>query len=140
MVSKMPRPPLFSPGPTHLATLLQQHLIILAERNAEDDGRDILETVNPLLPLTPLTSHIEHARWNVRLVISILHRQLVDLLHTELAHLEASFVDTRGFGSRSENVVLVWEVIFIDNACSLAKETKLRSIWRSNVLDLLRTA
>ena len=43
------------------ALILVQHLIILAERNQEDEGSDILETVYPLPPFTALASYIEHA-------------------------------------------------------------------------------
>ncbi len=39
--------------------VLMQHLVVSAERNTENDGRDILKTVDPLLPLRPLTSHIK---------------------------------------------------------------------------------
>lgn len=39
-----------------------------------------------------------------------------DILDTELTHLEASFVYTRGLGSRSEYIHLVGEVIGGDDA------------------------
>ena len=35
---------------THLIPILEQHLIVLAQRRAEDDARHALEAVYPLLP------------------------------------------------------------------------------------------
>lgn len=45
---------------TYLATLFQQYLVVLAERDAEDDGGHILKTVYPFLPLASLAADIEH--------------------------------------------------------------------------------
>lgn len=45
----------------HLIALFQQHLVVFAQGDAEDDRRDILETMDPLLPLAPLSTNIEHA-------------------------------------------------------------------------------
>lgn len=39
--------------------VLMQHLVVSAERHTENDGCDVLETVDPFLPLRPLTSHIK---------------------------------------------------------------------------------
>lgn len=39
----------------------QQNLIVLAQCDAEDNGGDIFETVNPLFAFAPLSSNIEHA-------------------------------------------------------------------------------
>lgn len=46
-------------GRAYRSLVLMQHLVVSAERHAENDGRHVLETVDPLLPLWPLTSHIE---------------------------------------------------------------------------------
>jgi hypothetical protein len=46
---------------THLAILLQQHLVIFAQGDAEDDGRDVLEAVYPLLALASLAADVKHA-------------------------------------------------------------------------------
>jgi hypothetical protein len=45
---------------TYLTAFLEQHLIIFAERHTEDDRCHILETVDPLLTFTSLTTNIEH--------------------------------------------------------------------------------
>ena len=39
--------------------VLVQHLVVLAHRHAEDDRRHVLEAVDPLLTLRPLSSHVE---------------------------------------------------------------------------------
>jgi len=44
----------------YLRFLLQQHLVVLAERRAEDDRGNALEAVYPLLALGALPSNIEH--------------------------------------------------------------------------------
>lgn len=44
----------------YLISLLQKDLIVFTERRTEDNTRYALEAVYPLLPFTPLTTHIEH--------------------------------------------------------------------------------
>lgn len=44
----------------HLIVTLHQDLVVLTQRHQEDDRRDILEAVDPLPPLWPLTSDIHH--------------------------------------------------------------------------------
>lgn len=48
-------------GGTNLITSFEKHLVVFAQRHAEDDGRDIFETVDPLLALTPLPADVKHA-------------------------------------------------------------------------------
>ena len=45
---------------TNLVSLLEQHLIIFAQRRAKDDACDTLKTVDPLLSFRTLASHVEH--------------------------------------------------------------------------------
>lgn len=45
----------------YLTALLQQYLVVLAQGHTENDGRDILKTMNPLFALTPLSTNVEHA-------------------------------------------------------------------------------
>ena len=45
---------------THLIPILEQHLIVLAQRRAEDDARHALKAMYPLLPFRPLPAHVEH--------------------------------------------------------------------------------
>jgi hypothetical protein len=46
---------------TYLVAFLEQHLVVLAEGDAEDDGGDVLETVDPLFALAPLAADVKHA-------------------------------------------------------------------------------
>jgi hypothetical protein len=45
---------------TYCHRLLQQYLVVLAERGTEYDTRHALETMNPLLPLRTLTPNVKH--------------------------------------------------------------------------------
>lgn len=45
----------------YLAAFFQQHLVVFAQCDAEDDRCDVLEAVDPLLSLTSLTTDIKHA-------------------------------------------------------------------------------
>ena len=47
-----------------------QHLVILGHGNAEDDGGDVLKTMDPLFPLRPLTTHVEE------LEVEVLEREV----------------------------------------------------------------
>jgi len=48
-------------GITDLAALFEENLVVLAQGYAEDDRGDVLEAMDPLLPLTPLTADVKHA-------------------------------------------------------------------------------
>jgi hypothetical protein len=45
---------------TNLVSLFEQHLIILAQRCAENNAGYTLKTVNPLLSFGTLPSNVEH--------------------------------------------------------------------------------
>ena len=48
-------------GNAYLMILFQKDLIVLAEGHTEDDGGDVLEAMDPLLPFTTLSADVEHA-------------------------------------------------------------------------------
>lgn len=54
--SSLPASPLST---SHRGLVLVQDLVVLGHGHAEDDGRHILETVDPLLSLRPLAAHVE---------------------------------------------------------------------------------
>ena len=85
---------------THLATLLQQNLIVFTQRHTEDDRGHVLEAVNPLLALTSLATDIKHASNICETLRQLIPGDLY-LLNTQLAHLEPSLVNTGGLGSGS---------------------------------------
>lgn len=95
-------------GVAYLVAGLEENLIVFAESNAKDDGSNVLEAMYPLLPLTSLPTNVEHAvvSWSAAWVgQSRQGCQIMKprnyLLYTELTHLEARFVDTRGLCSCS---------------------------------------
>lgn len=45
---------------THHFVVLYKHHVVCAERSAKDDASHTLETVDPLLSLWPLATHIKH--------------------------------------------------------------------------------
>lgn len=44
---------------THRGLVFVEHLVVAAERDAEDDGRDVLKAVDPLLAFRSLAADIE---------------------------------------------------------------------------------
>ena len=44
----------------HLVIWLEENLVVLWEGDQEDNGRYVLEAVDPLTPLRPLTAHVHH--------------------------------------------------------------------------------
>lgn len=44
---------------THRGLVFVEHLVIAAERDTEDDGRDVLEAVDPLLAFRPLAPDVK---------------------------------------------------------------------------------
>ena len=48
-------------GASYRSLILMQHLVVLGHGDTEDDGCDVLETVDPLLSLRPLASHVEQS-------------------------------------------------------------------------------
>ena len=67
--------------------VLMQHLIVLGHGNTEDDGGDVLETVDPLFPLRPLPTHVEE-------------------LEVEVLEGEVHLHDARCLHSRPQDVLL----------------------------------
>jgi hypothetical protein len=77
---------------TYHTLVLNKDLVVGRNGNKENDGSDILEAVNPLLALGPLTSHVEHP------------------VH-QLPNLELGLRDTRGLHTRSENILVVGDIL-----------------------------
>ena len=67
--------------------VLVQHLVVLGHGNAEDDGGDVLKTMDPLFPLRPLTTHVEQ-------------------LEVEVLEGEVDFDDARCLHPRPQDVLL----------------------------------
>ncbi len=87
-----------------LITLFQQHLVVLAQCDAEYDGCDVLEAVNPLLSFTALSADIEH-------------------VYAELSHLEPCFVDTGGLRSCPQHVGFCGDEVLCSYPGSFVEKT-----------------
>ena len=64
-----------------------QNLVVLGHGHAEDDRSDVLETVDPLLPLGPLPPHVEE-------------------LEVEVLEGEVNLDDSGGLHPRPQDVLL----------------------------------
>lgn len=49
---------------THDVFVLHEHLVVFADGDQENDGGDVLETMDPFLALRSLAAHIEHSARN----------------------------------------------------------------------------
>lgn len=109
---------------TYLTALFQQYLVILAQCHAKDDRRNILETVNPLLPLTALPADVKHATLCQLATILIMtgFATWIVLLDAQLSHLEPSLVYTGSLCPRSKDVHLAGQVVWSDYPLSMLEE------------------
>ena len=69
-----------------------QHLVVLRHGDAEDDGGDILETMDPLFSLRSLASNVEE-------------------LEVEVLEGEVDLDDAGRLDSRPQDVLLCWLVV-----------------------------
>lgn len=106
----------------HLIALFQKYLIILAERHAKYNGRHVLETMDPLLPLTSLAAYIEHAA-GTRLANHCSASPGQDILYAQLAHGKPCLVYARCLGSCSEHVCFSWNIICRGNSGRFIEKT-----------------
>lgn len=76
----------------NLCCFFQEYLIILAQRNTEDDGCDVFKAVNPLLSFTSLAANVKHT---VEVIsFCTLSLSQVNILYAELAHGKPRLIDT----------------------------------------------
>jgi|SRR6267142_623445 len=87
---------------TYHTLIFVQHLIILAERDQEDEGSDILEAVDPLLPLASLTTDVEK-------------------LIRKLANLESGLSDACRLDTTPKDVLIIRIVTRVGHAIDSAK-------------------
>jgi len=114
--------PLMDHEECHLVAFFQKYLIILAERHAEYNGCDILETMDPLLPFAPLAAYIEHAA-GTRLANHCCASPVWDVLYAQLTHRKPCLVNSRCLGSRSEHVCFGWDIVRGGNSRCFIEET-----------------
>lgn len=72
--------------------ILEEQLIVLRDSYQEEDGSDVLEAMDPLLPLRPLATNVEHAVCQV-------------------ANEEGCLCDTSRLHTRTEDILIVGHVV-----------------------------
>ena len=82
-----------------------QHLVVLGHGHAEDDGRHVLEAVDPLLALGALAAHVEQ-------------------LEVEVLEGEVHLHDARGLDARAQDVLLGRHVLLLAQAVQVVQEAE----------------
>jgi len=82
--------------------VFKKQLIIFGNSNEEEDSGDILKAVDPLLSLRTLSTNIEHTV-------------------CKISNNEGGFGDTSGLYTRSEDVLVIWHIIWLCNALNVVK-------------------
>lgn len=116
--------------------ILHQHHVIGAQSSNEDDTGDTFETMNPLLSLWPLATHIKHSgsKKTICCVItrSILiptnEQQFVDSPEVKIFEGELSLNDTSGFHSWSQHILLSGHIAWLDQSLQVIEV----AVWKLN--------
>jgi hypothetical protein len=82
--------------------ILEKKLVVLGNGNKEEDSGNVLEAVNPLLSLGPLSSNIEHAIG-------------------EVSNDERSLSDTCSLDTGAENILIVGHVVRLCDALNVVE-------------------
>lgn len=123
--------------PTHHFVVLYEHHVVRTESSAKDDTSHTLETMDPLLSLWPLASHIKHpvhhrrpkkvsqtmcpkyqsaVRFQYLLVSHFYSRPPHYSPEVQLFAGELFFNDTSCFDSRSQYILLSGKVVWLANS------------------------
>lgn len=105
-----------------LTCFLEEHLVVLRESDAEDDGGDRFEAVDPLFALGTLPANVEHAARRQR---GTQRRQ--DGLDGKLPRLELGLADACRLGPRVQHIRLIWNESRLPNSRHLVEEAALVS-------------
>lgn len=98
--------------------IFEEQLIVLGDRDQEEDGSDILETMDPLLTLRTLSTDVEHPV-------------------CELADDECGLCNTGGLNTRPQDILVVWHVVVLrdaGNIVEVAKDEVSIAIWIAGAL------
>ena len=109
-----------------LIRFFKKHLVVLGQRNAEDNRGNIFEAVDPLFTFGTLAANIKHAlptRCVSQSRLSLKRGQGSRVLYTQLSHCETRFVYTCRFRSSSKDIGLDRDVIRLGNPDYFVKET-----------------
>ena len=85
--------------------ILEEKLVVFGYGDKEKNGGDVFEAVDPLLSLGALTSHIEHAVG-------------------QLANNKCGLSDASGLDTRSEDVLVIREIVRLGNPANRLEITK----------------
>ncbi len=77
--------------------IFEQKLVVFGDGDKEENGGNVLEAVDPLLPFGPLAADVEHAVG-------------------QIANDEGGFSDTGRLDTRAENVLIVRDVVWCGDA------------------------
>lgn len=88
--------------------IFEEQLVVLGDGDQKQNGGHILETMNPLLSLRALTTHIKHPI-------------------CEVLNDEGRLCDTGGLDTRPKNILIVRQVIMCRNAVDRVKVTRVPS-------------
>lgn len=87
--------------------IFEKQLIVLGDSDQEEDCRDILKAMDPLLSLGTLSSNIEHAVGKV-------------------SNDEGGFGDTRGLDTGAKDILIIWHVIMLSDSFDVIKVARQR--------------
>lgn len=77
--------------------IFEQKLVIFRDGDKEENGGNILEAVDPLLPFGPLATDIEHAV-------------------SQIANDEGGLSDAGCFDTRTEDILVIWDIVWRGDA------------------------
>ena len=106
-----------------------QHLVVLGHGDTEDDRGDVLETVDPLLPLGSLTAHIKQPVIdNNKIGMSSNEKILRLSLEIEVLEREVDLDDAGGLDPGPEDVLLRGLVVLGAQSVQVVQETTNHSL------------
>lgn len=112
-----------------LTGILTQHHVVRRTGRHKDDGRHVIEALDPLASLVSLTAHVEHAAMNDAILRN--SRDSFDsclsrlLLEVDFVDLEPSLKDAGREDTAAENVLLCRSVVWpLDDVHPIQKATK----------------
>lgn len=91
------------PDRTYHVISLVQPLVVLAQGNHEDQGANVVKTMDPFLPLASLTTDVKYAV-------------------SELSHSETGLDNASGFNSGAQNILIGGDVTLCRHALQRVEE------------------
>ena len=105
----------------YLVAFLKQDLIIFAQSDTKYDRCDIFKTMDPLLPLAPLATDVEHAMCPISHALAKRSKKIFSL-YTQLAHGESCLINAGSLCSSSQYISLDGNIVGRSDSQSLLEE------------------